>query len=156
MNVRMVDTPRQPLRVLVDSRLEVSADARIYDGGNVLVAAAGDEAGRAALLRERGADVVFLPDERGKVDLVALLRELARRQVNEVHVEAGFKLNGSLVRAGVVDELLVYLAPLLLGEAQGMVHLPALSDLGQAQRLRFGEVAAVGDDVRIRAKLIQG
>lgn len=154
LTVRMVDTPRQPLRVLVDSRLEVSADARIFDGGNVLVAAAADEAGRASLLRERGAEVVFLPDERGKVDLAALMRELARRQVNEVHVEAGFKLNGSLVRAGVVDELLVYVAPLLLGEAQGMVHLPALSDLAHALQLQFREVAAVGGDVRIRARLI--
>jgi diaminohydroxyphosphoribosylaminopyrimidine deaminase/5-amino-6-(5-phosphoribosylamino)uracil reductase len=105
-------------------------------------------------LRARGADVVVVPDERGKVDLAALMRELARRHINEVHVEAGFKLNGSLVRAGVVDELLVYLAPLLIGEAQGMLHLPALSDLAHAQRLEFREVSAVGEDVRLRARLL--
>jgi diaminohydroxyphosphoribosylaminopyrimidine deaminase/5-amino-6-(5-phosphoribosylamino)uracil reductase len=71
-----------------------------------------------------------------------------------VHVEAGFKLNGSIVGAGLADELLVYLAPSLLGEAQGMLHLPALTDLAQARRLKFRELAQVGDDVRIVARVI--
>jgi diaminohydroxyphosphoribosylaminopyrimidine deaminase/5-amino-6-(5-phosphoribosylamino)uracil reductase len=87
------------------------------------------------------------------VDLPLLMKRLAERGINEVHVEAGFKLNGSLVSAGVVDELLVYLAPMLIGEAQGMVHLPALSDLAKAQRLVFREVTQVGEDVRILARL---
>jgi diaminohydroxyphosphoribosylaminopyrimidine deaminase / 5-amino-6-(5-phosphoribosylamino)uracil reductase len=81
------------------------------------------------------------------------MKLLAERGINEVHVEAGFKLNGSLLRAGVVDELLVYLAPMLIGDAQGMVHLPALADLAQAQRLSFREVTQVGTDVRILARL---
>ena len=98
--------------------------------------------------------MVELPNKSGKVDLAALMKELARRHVNEVHVEAGFRLNGSLVKAGVVDELLVYLAPMLIGEAQGMLHLPALSDLAQAQRLRFHEVTQVGEDVRVLARLV--
>ena len=97
--------------------------------------------------------MVRLPNERGKVDLPLLMKRLAERAINEVHVEAGFKLNGSLVSAGVVDELLVYLAPMLIGEAQGMVHLPALSDLAKAQRLVFREVTQVGEDVRILARL---
>jgi diaminohydroxyphosphoribosylaminopyrimidine deaminase/5-amino-6-(5-phosphoribosylamino)uracil reductase len=155
MNVRLVEATRQPLRVLVDSRLEVDPAARIFEGdGGVLVATAAADPVRTVALRTRGAEVVALPGEHGKVDLAALMRELARRQINEVHVEAGFKLNGSLVKAGVVDELLVYLAPLLIGEAQGMLHLPALSDLAQAQRLEFREVSAVGEDVRIRARLV--
>ncbi|MGE5162197.1 MAG: bifunctional diaminohydroxyphosphoribosylaminopyrimidine deaminase/5-amino-6-(5-phosphoribosylamino)uracil reductase RibD [Betaproteobacteria bacterium] len=154
MNVRFVDTPRQPLRVLVDSRLEVDPGARLFEGeGKVLVACAVDDAGRAQRLADRGAEVVCLPDARGKVDLPLLMKRLAERGVNEVHVEAGFKLNGSLVGAGVVDELLVYLAPMLIGEAQGMVHLPALSDLAKAQRLVFREVTQVGEDVRILARL---
>lgn len=102
---------------------------------------------------KRGAEMLHLPGERGKVDLGALMQALAARNLNEVHVEAGFKLNGSLVRAGVVDELLVYFAPSLLGEAQGMLHLPALSDLALAQRLKFREVAQLGDDVRIVARI---
>ena len=88
----------------------------------------------------------------GKVDLSALMRALAARGINEVHVEAGFKLNGSLVRAGLADELLVYLAPTLIGDAQGMLDLPSLSDLAQAQRLKFREVTRIGEDVRILAR----
>jgi len=152
LNVRRVPTTRQPLKVLVDSRLDVDPQAKLFDGGGVLVAGAIDDPARAARLRDGGADVLLLPNAAGKVDLPALLRELARRGVNEVHAEAGFKLNGSLLREGCVDELLVYMAPLLIGEAPGMVHLPALSDLAQARRLRFREVTQVGDDVRILAR----
>ena len=156
MNVRLVPTTRQPLKVLVDSRLDVDTQAKFFDGNPVLVACAIDDATRAARLREVGAEVVVLPNAAGKVDLQALMKELARRGVNEVHAEAGFKLNGSLVREGCVDELLVYMAPLLIGEATGMIHLPALSDLASAQRLRFREVTQVGPDVRILARWQEG
>ncbi|MFZ5538112.1 MAG: bifunctional diaminohydroxyphosphoribosylaminopyrimidine deaminase/5-amino-6-(5-phosphoribosylamino)uracil reductase RibD [Pseudomonadota bacterium] len=152
LTVRLVQTRRQPLKVLVDSRLEVDPGARIFDGEPVLVACAFADESKVARLRERNAEVIELPNEDGKVDLTALMKELARRGVNELHVEAGFKLNGSLVREGVVDELLVYLAPLLIGEAQGMIHLPALSDLAHARRLSFREVVPVGEDVRIVAR----
>lgn len=155
LNVRLVSTPRQPLRVLVDSRLEASPDARLFDGEPVLVACVRADREKAALLRDRNVEIIELPAEAesDKLDLPALMRELGRRGINELHVEAGFKLNGSLVRAGVADELLVYLAPMLIGEAQGMVHLPALSELAQARRLSFREVTQVGDDVRILARL---
>jgi diaminohydroxyphosphoribosylaminopyrimidine deaminase/5-amino-6-(5-phosphoribosylamino)uracil reductase len=154
MNVRLVDTTRQPLRVLVDSRLEVNSAARIFEGeGKVMVACAVQDPAREEALTAKGAEILRLPNTHGKVDLNALMKRLAERGINEVHVEAGFKLNGSLVSAGVVDELLVYLAPMLIGQAQGMVHLPALSDLAQAQRLVFREVTQVGEDVRILARL---
>jgi diaminohydroxyphosphoribosylaminopyrimidine deaminase/5-amino-6-(5-phosphoribosylamino)uracil reductase len=152
MNVRLVQTTRQPLKVLVDSRLDVDPQARIFDGNAVLVACAIDDSTRAARLRDAGAEVIVLANREAKVDLPALLKELARRGVNEVHAEAGFKLNGSLVREGCVDEMLVYLAPLLIGDATGMVNLPALSDLAQAQRLQYREVTQVGGDVRILAR----
>ena len=152
--MRLVDTTRQPLRVLVDSRLEVQPGAQLFEGeGPVLIATVARDAARQAALRAVGAEVIELPTDEGKVDLTALMKELARRAINEVHVEAGFRLNGSLVRAGVVDELLVYLAPMLIGEAQGMLHLPALSDLAQARPLEFVEVAMIGGDVRLRARL---
>ncbi len=155
LNVRLVETPRQPLRVVVDSRLEVDPGARIFEGeGQVLVACAAHSAAREKALKQRGAEILRLPADDGKVDLKALMQALAARNINEVHVEAGFKLNGSLVRAGMVDELLVYLAPTLIGEAQGMLHLPALSDLAHAQRLTFREVTQVGDDVRIVARFV--
>jgi diaminohydroxyphosphoribosylaminopyrimidine deaminase/5-amino-6-(5-phosphoribosylamino)uracil reductase len=152
MNVRLVHTSRQPLKVLVDSRLDVDPQAKLFDGSPIVVACAVDDPARAARLREKGAELIVLPNPDGKVDLPALMKELARRGINEVHAEAGFKLNGSLVLEGCVDELLVYMAPMLIGDATGMVNLPALSDLAQAQRLQFREVTQVGEDVRILAR----
>ena len=152
LSVRLVTTQRQPLKVLVDSRLEVDPEARFFDGNQALVACAFADPAKVAALRDKNTEVVELPNDDGKVDLPQLLRELARRGVNELHVEAGYKLNGSLVREGCIDELLVYLAPMLVGEAQGMVHLPALSDLAQARRLVFHEVTPVGTDVRVLAR----
>jgi diaminohydroxyphosphoribosylaminopyrimidine deaminase/5-amino-6-(5-phosphoribosylamino)uracil reductase len=165
MNVRLVPTARQPLKVLVDSKLEVDPTARLFDGEPVLVACAFADSDKRARLAAVNAQVIELPAlppagesageaGRAKVDLPALLRELARRGINELHVEAGFKLNGSLVRENLVDELLVYLAPMLIGQAQGMVHLPALEDLALARRLAFREVTQVGEDVRIVARLV--
>lgn len=155
MNVRLVETSRQPLRVLIDSRLEVDPAAHIFDGeGQVLVACAVKKPAAEAALAQRGAEILHLPGDRSKVDLKALMKALAARSLNEVHVEAGFKLNGSIVSAGLADELLVYFAPSLLGEAQGMLHLPALADLAQARRLKFREVAQIGDDVRLVARVI--
>jgi diaminohydroxyphosphoribosylaminopyrimidine deaminase/5-amino-6-(5-phosphoribosylamino)uracil reductase len=153
LTVRDVETPRQPLRVLVDSRLEVPLAARILEGGNLLVAAAVEDRAKIAALRDRGAEVVVLPNASGKVELEDLVRELGRRALNEVHVEAGFKLNGSLVAAGVVDELLVYLAPKMLGETgRGMFNLPGVERLADARRLRLMEVAQIGEDVRLQLR----
>ncbi|MFO1362065.1 MAG: bifunctional diaminohydroxyphosphoribosylaminopyrimidine deaminase/5-amino-6-(5-phosphoribosylamino)uracil reductase RibD [Burkholderiales bacterium] len=153
LTVRAVETSRQPLKVLVDSRLEVSPQARLFAAGRTLVAAAVDDRDRIARLRERGAEVVVLPDAAGKVDLNELVRELARRALNEIHVEAGFKLNGSLVAAGVVDELLAYLAPSLIGESgRGMFNLPAIGDLAERRRLVVRAVERVGEDLRIVAR----
>jgi diaminohydroxyphosphoribosylaminopyrimidine deaminase/5-amino-6-(5-phosphoribosylamino)uracil reductase len=149
LTVREVDTPRQPLRVLVDSRLETPRGARILQGGNVLVfyGATGNEP-------PQGAEAIALPDARGKVDLRAMLAELARRGVNELHVEAGFKLNGSLLRERCVDELLIYLAPSILGDAaQGMFDLPAMAALDERVRLTLRSVDRIGTDLRILARL---
>lgn len=153
MNVRAVDTPRQPRRIVVDSRLEIAPDAKVLAGGGTWIFAAVDDEARAARLRDDGQEVIVLPSGSGKVDLVALMQELGRRQINELHVEAGFKLNGSLLRAGVVDELLMYVAPCLLGPAQGIARLPLLESLGDRLPLRFHEAARVGPDLRIRARL---
>ncbi len=155
LTVRAVDTTRQPLRVLIDSRLEVAPRARIFDGGGVLVFAAVEDRARIAALRDRGAEVAVLPDAAGKTALGEVMRELARRELNEVHVEAGFKLNGSLVAAGVVDELVVYLAPSLIGEGgQGMFNLPAIAALAQRRRLAWRDVQRLGDDLRFVARFV--
>ena len=151
MTVRAVETPRQPLRVLVDSRLEVDLDASLLKGGALVVCAV-DNPEKSAELRDRGCEVVTLANASGKVDLPALMRELAAREINELHVEAGAKLNGSLLREGCVDELLVYLAPALIGDARGMFDLPPPDGLEAAMRLRFHAVDRVGDDLRLLAR----
>jgi diaminohydroxyphosphoribosylaminopyrimidine deaminase/5-amino-6-(5-phosphoribosylamino)uracil reductase len=153
LDVRLVETPRQPLRVIVDSRLETPPAARILQPpGQVLIFAAQDSPERAAALRATGAEIVLLPDAQGKVDLAALMRELGARGINELHVEAGHKLNGSLLRAGLVDEFLVYLAPKLLGQGREMAAFGPLEALDQAPQLRWREITAVGEDLRLIAR----
>lgn len=153
LTVRDATTTRQPLRVVVDSRLEISPDAAILADGNCLIACAATQPEKVATLRARGAEVVALPNPEGKVDLPALMLELGRRGINEVMVEAGAKLNGSLLRAGCGDELLIYQAPVLLGDAaRGMLDLGAFTDLAEAQRLAIVERRAVGPDFLIRAR----
>jgi diaminohydroxyphosphoribosylaminopyrimidine deaminase/5-amino-6-(5-phosphoribosylamino)uracil reductase len=153
LTVRGVDTPRQPRRVIVDSRLEIDLEARILQGEPCWIVAAVPHADKEAALRAAGHEVLLLANESGKVDLPALMRELGRREINEVHVEAGSKLNASLVREGCVDELLVYLAPSLIGAGQGMFALPPLNRLADKVALRFHDVATVGADLRILARL---
>jgi len=154
LTVREVQTTRQPLRVVIDSRLETPPDAAVLEGGNVLIAAAQDDAVRGTALRARGAEIVLLPNAQGKVDLADLLLELGRRGINEVLAEAGTRLNGSLLRENCVDELLIYQAPILLGDsARGMFGLAELTGLAGARHLRIIERRAVGADFRIRACL---
>jgi diaminohydroxyphosphoribosylaminopyrimidine deaminase/5-amino-6-(5-phosphoribosylamino)uracil reductase len=156
LNVREVETSRQPLRVVVDSRFEIPLSAKILGGGPVLIAIAQENAAKAAALRAMGADTVRLPNAQGKVDLMALMQELGRRELNEVHVEAGFRLNGSLLREGLVDELLLYFAPLLIGDAaRGMFDLPALTELAGARKLTVFDQCMLGSDWRLRARFEQ-
>ena len=154
LNVRDVATTRQPLRVVVDSRLETPVSARILQGGPVLVVAAVDDEKKANSLRAAGAEVVVLPNQHGKVELKDLLEELGRRGINEVHAEAGFKLNGSLLREGLVDEFLLYLAPCLIGhEASGLFNLPELTSLEGKRRLQIRDLRQIGEDIRLIARL---
>jgi diaminohydroxyphosphoribosylaminopyrimidine deaminase/5-amino-6-(5-phosphoribosylamino)uracil reductase len=147
LTVREVQTPRQPLRVVIDSRLETPPQARILQGDKVLFFAA--VSGKTL----PNAEIVVLPNAGGKVDLNKMLEELARRGVNELHVEGGFRLNGSLVREGCVDEFLVYLNPSLLGDsAQGMVDLAEMTGLDQRVALQLRSIERIGNDLRIIAR----
>jgi diaminohydroxyphosphoribosylaminopyrimidine deaminase/5-amino-6-(5-phosphoribosylamino)uracil reductase len=146
LTVREVATPRQPLRVIVDSRLETPPQARILQGEKVLVFS-----GKGGTLPN--AEVVALPNPNQKVELPKMLEELARRGVNELHVEAGFRLNGSLAREGCVDEYLVYLNPSFLGDgAQGMLDLPAFPSLEKRLGLKILSIERFGEDLRILAR----
>ncbi len=154
LNVRGVDTPRQPLKIVVDSKFETSASARLLKEGKTLVVGAVNEERKIAALKAAGAEVIIIPDDRGKVELLKLMEELARRELNEIHVEAGTKLNGSLFQVGVVDELLVYLAPSVIGDSgRGMFNLPEFTRLSQATALKIREIERVGADLRILARV---
>ena len=162
LDVRLVETARQPLRVLVDARLDIPLQARlIAPPGELLIYTAADaptNADKRAALADLGVTVIDCPGpERPgatrKVDLAALLRDLARRGVNELHVEAGHKLNGSLLRERLVDELLLYLAPKLLGPGMGLANIGPLTELAQGIELEFVEATPVGRDLRLRARV---
>ena len=156
LNVREVSTDRQPLKIVVDSRLQLSPEAGLFDDGRVLVIGAADSqdaADRAVALRAKGAEVLLIPDETGRVDLPALLTELGQRGINELHVEGGYRLSGALLAAGLVDELLLYLAPCLLGDAaRGMFGLPPLQSLAEKHRLTIRDMRMVGADLRVLAR----
>ena len=153
LDVRLVETALQPLRVIVDSRLETPLAARILDApGRTLIYAATLDASRAAALDERGAEIALAPGANAKVDLAAMLADLARRGINELHVEAGHKLNGSFVREGLVDEFLIYMAPKLLGIGRELAAFGPLDTLNDSLALRFVSVTPFGDDLRLIAR----
>jgi diaminohydroxyphosphoribosylaminopyrimidine deaminase/5-amino-6-(5-phosphoribosylamino)uracil reductase len=150
LDVRGHPIAKQPLRVIVDSRLATPSNARLFEAaGPVLFATSHLDESRAAPLRERGAEVFTCPGADGRVDLDALLRELARRGINELHVEAGARLNGALLAARHVDELLVYQAPMLIGPGRGMAAMPSLEALPGTQRFQYHRVDRVGEDLRL-------
>jgi len=157
LNVRHVKTSRQPLRILIDSRLEAAPTARLFKQRGVLVFSAAPYPQRAQRFRGRGAEIVVLPNVHGKVDLPGMLMELGRREINELHVEAGPRLNGSMIEEGCVDELLVYLAPSLIGDTgRGMFHIQPINELAQQRRLSIAQMTQIGEDVRILARFVQG
>ncbi len=154
LDVRLVDTPRQPHLVVVDSHLQTPPDAALFTGKrSVYIYAAEENASRKAALEAQGATVICLPNAQGKVDLAAMLRDLASREINEVHVEAGYKLNGSLIREGLVDELLAYLAPKLIGQGAGMASFGPITELSQALELEFRSADRLGPDLRLIARV---
>lgn len=150
LDVRLVPTQKQPLRVVVDSGFNTPTSARLLKGdGRVLVAGARDLPERMEALRQAGAEVQRLPDPHGQVDLAALIERLTVDGVNELHIEAGARLNGALLQTGWVDEVLLYLAPKLLGPGRNIAELPALTALSDAQSWHFEQVRTVGPDLCI-------
>ena len=162
LDVRLVAASRQPPIVVVDSALQTPVDAAIFvEGRSVLIyAGAQCDSAKKQALEARGATVIELPEGHadgttptGKVDLAAMLLDLGRREVNELHVEAGHRLNGSFIREGLVDELLVYLAPKLLGQGRDMASFGPLTDLTSALHLDFVSSTLVGPDLRVLARV---
>ena len=155
LDTRLVQAPRKPHLVIVDSRLETPLTAKLFqvDARQVWIYAAVDHPEKRAALQALGAHVRLMPGPGDKVDLVGMLRDLAQREVNELHVEAGHKLNGSLVREGLVDEFLLYLAPKLIGQGRGMAQFGPLSNLTQSLALTFANHAMIGPDLRLLARV---
>lgn len=155
LNVREVATPRQPKVVVVDSQLDIPLDAHVLKApSGCIIYTSSANPSKTEALQALGATVVAMPNAHGKVDLAAMLRDLAARGTNELHVEAGFKLNGSLLREGLVDELLLYLAPKLLGTGgMGLANFGPLDALSQGVDLQIHDVSRVGEDLRIVARV---
>jgi diaminohydroxyphosphoribosylaminopyrimidine deaminase/5-amino-6-(5-phosphoribosylamino)uracil reductase len=155
LDTRLVQAPRQPHLVIVDSRMETPLSARLFQvtGRQIWIYAAVDNPEKQAALQTTGAQVRVMPGPSGKVDLPAMLRDLAEREVNELHVEAGHKLNGSLVREGLIDEFLLYLAPKLIGQGRGMAQFGPLTDLTASLPLTFTNHDMIGPDLRLLARV---
>src|SRR5258706_3493555 len=154
LTVRHVPCSRQPRRVVMDSRLDMPATAKILQGEPPMILTISEDKARRMALEARGADVIEVPREGEKTDLAAVARLLAERGFNDVTVETGGKLMGSLLRAGVIDELVLYYAPLFLGDkAQGLFALPEWTSLADVLRPKIIDVRAVGGDLRITARI---
>ena len=152
LTVRARATPRQPLRVIVDRHGQTSPSARVLADDNALMITAGE---RNAAWPD-ALDVLALPDSNGRVDLAAMIQALGTRGINELHVEAGAKLTGALLEAGLIDELLLYFAPAVIGDpARGMFERAApLTSLTGMSRLAWHSVERVGDDLRVIARVL--
>lgn len=152
LNVRAVETPRQPQRIVVDRHAQTPHSARILQGASTWIVVAD----QPAVPFPPNVDVIVLPNPEGKVDLKAMLDEFGRRGINELHVESGAKLAGTLLAMGLVDELLLYYAPCLLGDmARGMFGMPALASLAERVALEVREWTRVGEDWRVVARVVQ-
>jgi diaminohydroxyphosphoribosylaminopyrimidine deaminase/5-amino-6-(5-phosphoribosylamino)uracil reductase len=158
LNVRDVETLRQPWRVIVDSKLETPLNAKVLGNpktsGVVLVCASLDSQesqDKAKAFEALGVEVIAMANANGKVDLPKLFAYLAKeRHMNEIHIEAGFKLNGSLLREDCVDELLLYYAPFFIGEGIGMANISPLTALDQRQDWQIIDQSQFGPDLRLR------
>ena len=171
LDVRAVPTQRQPHVVIVDSKLRTPITAKIFTINSIATKAINtpaigifiytnsDDSAKKTALEAAGATVIVLPksDPSGKVNLRLMLQDLAKREVNELHVEAGPTLNGALIAVGLVDEFLIYLAPKLLGgkdaNGRGMAEFSPLSALSDAVAMTFVSVDKVGQDLRILGRI---
>lgn len=157
LNVRGIETPRQPLRVVVDTALRLPLQSRMLQQGGLVIYTASHDAEKAAALEQAGAQVKTLPGSNGQVDLADVIRDLGSLGCNEALLETGAKLNGKMLQLGLIDELVLYLAPHLLGDmARGIAALGELASLKQRIELEWGDIRQVGCDLRISAKIKRG
>jgi len=155
LSVRFIETSRQPLRIIIDSQLKIPTTAKVLRGEGELIFTTTDNKERISALKEAGARPIILPSEKGKIDLAGLMQILADFEINELLVEAGNRLSSAFIREGLVDELIIYLAPHLIGNrAMGMLQLPELTDLSEKYNLKIKDLRMVGEDIRIMSRLL--
>lgn len=152
LNVRLLNVQRQPLKVIVDSHLTLNPELQIFQSGKVLLVCSKYDIVRAQEFEDMGVEVLELPGPEGKVDLRALIEELGRREINEVHVEAGPRLNGALTELNLIDEYLVYMAPKLLGDGNRAFRLPLFHSMDEVSQLEFKSIQQIGEDVRFQLR----
>lgn len=150
LNVRDIPTPRQPIRAIVDSRLRISPQAKLFDGAPVWIFTTVKNPALSLQLADKNVKLIQLPaDATGRVDLHSLMRWLGQQQINEIHVEAGAILNGALLNAGYVDALLSYIAPMLIGVGRPLVQMPPLKNLDAAPRFELIHTQMMEQDIRL-------
>ena len=155
LSVRFIETSRQPLRIIIDSQLKIPTTAKVLRGEGELIFTTTDNKERISALKEAGARPIILPSEKGKIDLAGLMQILADFEINELLVEAGNRLSSAFIREGLVDELIIYLAPHLIGNrAMGMLQLPELTDLSEKYNLKIKDLRMVGEDIRIKSSFL--
>ena len=155
LSVRFIETSRQPLRIIIDSQLKIPTTAKVLRGEGELIFTTTDNKERISALKEAGARPIILPSEKGKIDLAGLMQILADFEINELLVEAGNRLSSAFIREGLVDELIIYLAPHLIGNrAMGMLQLPELTDLSEKYNLKIKDLRMVGEDIRIMSRFL--
>lgn len=161
LNVRLKEgggNPRQPSLIVVDSMLQTPIEAKVFDTDrSVLIYTTTEDVDKAAALKSAGATVIRLAANSAsnfnKVDLALMMEDLGQREINELHVEAGHKLNGSLLKAELVDEMIVYMAPMMMGAGLPMAHIGSFSELTQIKRFDFVSANLIGPDLRVIARL---
>lgn len=154
LNVREVMTTRSPAKIVLDTWLRLPVDAQLLAAGRTIVFTASADPQKIAALQHAGAEVVNTQQKNGRLDLRSVLEALAERQFNQILVEAGAILNGALIDAQVVDELVIYHAPTLLGDgARGMFGMRELTSMNERITFQYDDVRIVGGDVRLHAFL---
>lgn len=154
LNVRAVHSPRQPLRAVLDTHLRIDEHARLFNGESVWIFTTADDPEKTRRLAEKNAEVIRLPPGAdGRVDLQAMLAWLGEHEINEVHVEAGARVNGALLQADAVDEWISYVAPRVLGDGAGLAQwAPPDDELAQTPRFEFMDAVQLGLDMRLRLR----
>lgn len=153
LNVRAITTERQPIRAVIDGQFQIPEEAQIFNDSPVWIFTYTDNSAKRVRLQTKNVEVIVLPKKGEHIDLSEVWQVFTQRGINEVHVEAGPALNGALLEAGLIDELLIYMAPKILGMGQSLFNLPALSDLSIVKQFAWVEQLVVGEDLRLRLRL---